>query len=80
MGGLLVGVQVGIEHAVGLRFAGGDLDGIPMRAYGVQDGSQTGAFMRIQINGKGDEAGHSAPPDRQFVEFVPHRGSSYRLR
>ena len=66
MGALLGGVEVGIEHVVGLRFAGRDVDRIPMWAQGVQDGGQACAFMRREIKGEGNEAGHSAPPDQQL--------------
>jgi hypothetical protein len=38
---------------VGFFFVGIDLDGVPVRAQGVQDGGQACAFMRGEINVNG---------------------------
>jgi hypothetical protein len=41
-----------------------------MRAHGIQDGGQAGAFMRGEIDGEGDEASHSGPPNRNYVDVL----------
>jgi hypothetical protein len=59
---LLGGVEVGVEHSMSFGFTGVDLSGVPVRAEGIKDGGEAGAFMRGEINVEGDETGHSAPP------------------
>jgi hypothetical protein len=62
VGGLLVGVEVGMQHVVRVGFAGVDVGGVPVGAQGIQDSGQAGAFVRGEIESEGDETGHSGPP------------------
>jgi hypothetical protein len=41
-----------------------------VRAQGIQDSGQAGGFVRGEIKGERDEAGHSAPPEVGQVKGV----------